>query len=87
MTFGVSKQLLPIFDRPMLYYIIDALKNAGVKDFLVITTFDQQSDFKKDFSDGTSLDVFLSYTIQDDLKGIAEAYHLKRISLLMMTYA
>lgn len=73
LTLEVPKQLLPIYDRPMIYYPIEILREAGIQNILVITTSEQQPAFKKYLGDGTSLKVSLSYAVQDNPNGIAEA--------------
>ena len=73
LTLGIPKQLLPIYDKPMIYYPIETLVNAGVTDILVITTSLQQSTFKGYLADGSSLNCKISYAVQDEPRGIAEA--------------
>lgn len=73
LTLGIPKQLLPIYDKPMIYYPIETLVNAGVTDILVITTSLQQSAFKGYLADGSSLNCMISYAVQDEPNGIAEA--------------
>lgn len=72
LTLGISKQLLPIYDKPMIYYPIETLVNAGVTEILVITTSAQQSAFKGYLGDGSALNSNISYAVQDEPKGIAE---------------
>jgi len=78
LTLGVPKQLLPIYDRPMIYYPIETLKESGIKDILVITSPEQQDVFKKYLGNGELLGVTLSYAIQDNPKGIADAITIGR---------
>lgn len=73
LTIGVPKQLLPVYDKPMIYYPIETLKESGISDILVITTTEQQNAFYKYLGDGSKLNVSISYAIQDDPRGIAEA--------------
>lgn len=73
-TKGVSKQLLPIYDKPMIYYPLSVLMLAGIKDILIITTADDQSSFKHLLGDGRDFGIALSYEIQTFPKGIAEAF-------------
>ena len=72
-TLGVPKQLLPIYDRPMIYYPLYTLIKAGIKDILVITPPDSGYLFRKCLGDGTLFSVNISYAIQDEPKGIAQA--------------
>ena len=72
----VSKQLLPVYNKPMIYYPISVLMLAGIKDILIITTPDDQPLFKKLLEDGAQWGINLEYIIQDHPKGIAEAFIL-----------
>lgn len=73
LTLGIPKQLLPIYDKPMIYYPIETLVKAGISEILVITTSAQQPAFRGYLADGSSLNCMISYAIQDEPKGIAEA--------------
>ena len=73
LTLGIPKQLLPIYDKPMIYYPIDTLVKAGISEILVITTSLQQPAFKGYLADDSSLNCKLAYAVQDEPKGIAEA--------------
>ena len=64
MTKGVSKQLLPIYDKPMIYYPISILLRAGIKEILIITTSEDSNSFKKLLGDGKNLGLNFSYQIQ-----------------------
>jgi glucose-1-phosphate thymidylyltransferase len=72
-TMGVSKQLLPIYDCPMIYYPLSVLLRAGISELLMISSPDQLSGFKNLLGNGSELGVSISYTAQDAPRGIAEA--------------
>ena len=73
-TEGVSKQLLPVYDKPMIYYPLSVLMLAGIRDILVITTQQDQASFKRLLGDGTRYGVKLSYETQANPDGIAQAF-------------
>ena len=75
-TKGTSKQLLPVYDKPMIYYPLSALMQAGIRDILVITTPEDQPRFKTLLKDGNHLGVNLSYKIQPSPDGLAQAFIL-----------
>ena len=76
MTMGISKQSIPIYDKPMIYYPLSTLMLAGIKDILVITTKENQDEFKRLLGDGTRYGINLSYVIQPSPDGLAQAFLL-----------
>ena len=76
LTFGISKQLLPVYDKPMIYYPLSVLMLAGIKDILIISTKDDTPRFKKLLGNGEFLGINISYEIQLKPNGIAEAFEI-----------
>lgn len=75
-TEGISKQLIPIYDKPMIYYPLSVLMLAGIKDILLITTKEDQPGFKRLFGDGSKFGINLSYIVQPSPDGLAQAFTL-----------
>ncbi len=75
-TEGISKQLIPIYDKPMIYYPLSTLMLAGIKDILLITTEQDQSGFKRLFGTGKQLGLNIEYIVQPSPDGLAQAFTL-----------
>lgn len=75
-TIGVSKQLMPIYDKPMIYYPLSVLMLAGIRDIAVITTPQDQEQFRRALGDGGQWGLRLSFVVQPDPGGLAQAYTL-----------
>ncbi|MCR9940804.1 glucose-1-phosphate thymidylyltransferase RfbA [Vibrio owensii] len=73
-TQGISKQLLPVYDKPMIYYPLSVLMLAGIRDVLIITTPEDQDSFKRLLADGSAFGIKLQYAIQPSPDGLAQAF-------------
>jgi len=75
-TIGISKQLLPVYDKPMFYYPLSVLMLAGIREIALITTPDDQDQFKRLLGDGSQWGIAFTYIVQERPEGLAQAYTL-----------
>lgn len=75
-TEGISKQLVPVYDKPMIFYPLSVLMQAGIRDILIITTLEDQKNFKKLLKDGKDFGIDITYVVQPSPDGLAQAFIL-----------
>jgi len=74
LTHSISKQLLPVYDKPMIYYPLSVLMLAGIRDILIITTAEDQSGFQRLLQDGSDFGIHISYAVQPNPEGLAQEF-------------
>ncbi len=78
LTTAVSKQLMPVYNKPMIYYPLSTLMSAGIRDILIITTPDSQALFRRLLLDGSQVGCAFSYAVQEAPRGLADAFRVGR---------
>lgn len=73
-TKGLSKHLLPVYDKPMIYYPLSVLMLAGIKDILIITTHEDKDGYRRMLGDGSEFGISITYAIQDKPRGLVDAF-------------
>ena len=73
-TMGVSKQLMPVYDKPLIYYPLSTLIMAGIRDIQVITTAQDAENFRRLLDDGSAFGINLTYSVQEQPDGLAQAF-------------
>ena len=76
LTMAVSKQLMPVYDKPMIYYPLSVLIMAGIREIMIITTPHDQASFQALLGDGSAMGLDLQYAVQPEPAGLAQAYHI-----------
>ena len=75
-TLAINKQLLPIYDKPMIYYPMSVLMLAGIKEILIISSPEYLDNYRRLFQDGSDLGIEMSYAVQEKPEGLAQAFHI-----------
>ena len=84
LTLGVSKQLLPIYDKPMIYYPISVLMLAGINEILIISTSIDVNNYKRLLGNGSQFGLKFKFAVQEEPKGIGQAFLKKILSSMVL---